>query len=228
MHQNHRSLLDALAARGADAYAVQSAAEEAERSGRSMRDVLINDRVVTEQELTEALADLDRSIAINPKQSNVFAERGTTYLTMTQTDKALADYDQALALDRFNEQARAARGLALMFKGNTAEALPDLNNVLEKNPNNLAALLGRGLAMITSAQYDRAIVALNQVVGKTADDSMARLLRARAYLLKKDANGAMPDLTNLDDGNMRFTTDFRRVYATMPRRGWDARTQVPF
>jgi uncharacterized protein (DUF1501 family) len=27
--------------------------------------------------------------------------------------------------------------------------------------------------------------------------------------------GAMPDLINLDDGNMRFTTDFRRVYATM-------------
>jgi len=27
--------------------------------------------------------------------------------------------------------------------------------------------------------------------------------------------GAMPDLTNLDDRNMRFTTDFRRVYATM-------------
>jgi uncharacterized protein (DUF1501 family) len=27
--------------------------------------------------------------------------------------------------------------------------------------------------------------------------------------------GAMPDLTVLDDGNMRFTTDFRRVYATM-------------
>lgn len=27
--------------------------------------------------------------------------------------------------------------------------------------------------------------------------------------------GAMPSLTDLDDGNMRFTTDFRRVYATM-------------
>ena len=55
MHQNQRSLLDALVARGADAHAVQSAAEEAERTGRSIRDVLINDRVVTEQELTEAL-----------------------------------------------------------------------------------------------------------------------------------------------------------------------------
>ena len=29
--------------------------------------------------------------------------------------------------------------------------------------------------------------------------------------------GAMPSLTDLDDGNMRFTTDFRRVYATMIR-----------
>jgi uncharacterized protein (DUF1501 family) len=27
--------------------------------------------------------------------------------------------------------------------------------------------------------------------------------------------GAMPDLTDLDDGNMRFSVDFRRVYATM-------------
>ena len=27
--------------------------------------------------------------------------------------------------------------------------------------------------------------------------------------------GAMPSLTDLDDGNMRFTTDFRRLYATM-------------
>jgi type IV pilus assembly protein PilB len=58
MYQNQRSLLDALAARGADAHAVQSAADEAERTGRSIRDVLINDRVVTEQELTEALADV--------------------------------------------------------------------------------------------------------------------------------------------------------------------------
>ena len=29
--------------------------------------------------------------------------------------------------------------------------------------------------------------------------------------------GAMPSLTDLDDGNMRYTTDFRRLYATMIR-----------
>jgi type IV pilus assembly protein PilB len=58
MYQMFRPLLDALARRGADALALQNAAEEAERSGRSIRDVLINDRVVTEVELTEASGDV--------------------------------------------------------------------------------------------------------------------------------------------------------------------------
>ena len=58
MYQSYRALLDALQNRGADALAMESAADEAERTGRSIRDILINDRVITEQELTEASADV--------------------------------------------------------------------------------------------------------------------------------------------------------------------------
>jgi type IV pilus assembly protein PilB len=54
---SYRPLLDALQARGVDALLLQEAADEAERSRRSIRDVLINDSVVTEMELTEASAD---------------------------------------------------------------------------------------------------------------------------------------------------------------------------
>src|SRR4051812_20756683 len=57
MYQTFRPLIDALIERGVDEQAVENAAAEAERSGRSIRDVLINDRVVTETELTEASAD---------------------------------------------------------------------------------------------------------------------------------------------------------------------------
>ena len=38
--------------------------------------------------------------------------------------------------------------------------------------------------------------------------------------------GKMPSLTDLDDGNMRYTTDFRRVYATMIR-SWMGYPDVP-
>jgi type IV pilus assembly protein PilB len=56
MDQTFRPLLDALKQIGVDAAAIDAAAEEAQRSGRSVRAVLINDQVVTEEQLTAAAA----------------------------------------------------------------------------------------------------------------------------------------------------------------------------
>nr|WP_205863491.1 ATPase, T2SS/T4P/T4SS family [Planosporangium thailandense] len=50
-------MLDALERLGVDPRALERAADEAERTGRSIRSVLINDHVVTETQLTEASAD---------------------------------------------------------------------------------------------------------------------------------------------------------------------------
>ena len=52
--------------------------------------------------------------------------------------------------------------------------------------------------MLVSGQYDRSIVALNQLVGKNIGiDFFARMLRARAYLAKKDPVSAMADLNQV-------------------------------
>ncbi|MFC7531330.1 GspE/PulE family protein [Actinoplanes sp. GCM10030250] len=56
MDQTFRPLLDALKQIGVDPQAVDAAAEEAQRSGRPVRAVLINDQVVTEEQLTQAAA----------------------------------------------------------------------------------------------------------------------------------------------------------------------------
>ncbi|MDT5041961.1 MAG: type pilus assembly protein PilB [Actinoplanes sp.] len=57
MDQTFRPLLDALKQIGVDPTAVDRAADEAQRSGRSVRAVLINDQVVTEEQLTSAAAE---------------------------------------------------------------------------------------------------------------------------------------------------------------------------
>jgi type IV pilus assembly protein PilB len=57
MYQTLDPLVDALIQRSANPRAVEEAAEEAERTGRSIRGVLINDQIVTETELTEASAE---------------------------------------------------------------------------------------------------------------------------------------------------------------------------
>jgi type IV pilus assembly protein PilB len=56
MDQTFRPLLDALKQIGVDPAAVDAAAEVAQQSGRSVRAVLINDQVVTEEQLTAAAA----------------------------------------------------------------------------------------------------------------------------------------------------------------------------
>jgi type IV pilus assembly protein PilB len=57
VYVSYRPLLETLVARGVDARTVEDAAREAETSGRTIRDILINDLVVTELELTEASAE---------------------------------------------------------------------------------------------------------------------------------------------------------------------------
>ncbi|GII04156.1 GspE/PulE family protein [Planobispora takensis] len=57
MNQTFSPLLEALKQLGIDPQALDRAAGEAERTGRSLRAVLINDNVVTEEQLTQASAD---------------------------------------------------------------------------------------------------------------------------------------------------------------------------
>ncbi|MEV6598202.1 ATPase, T2SS/T4P/T4SS family [Actinoplanes sp. NPDC051346] len=56
MDQTFRPLIDALKQMGIDEDAVDAAAESAERSGKSVRAVLISEKIVTEEQLTEAAA----------------------------------------------------------------------------------------------------------------------------------------------------------------------------
>jgi type IV pilus assembly protein PilB len=57
MYQTVHPLLEALKQRGADPAALERAAAEAEATGRSIRAVLINDNIVTEDDLTAASAE---------------------------------------------------------------------------------------------------------------------------------------------------------------------------
>jgi tetratricopeptide (TPR) repeat protein len=141
---------------------------------------------------------MDRAIALSPKGGAAYTERGQAYVALAQLDRALVDFDQAIALNPADDTARAARGLTLLFKGNTSEGLVDIKNALDRNPANQIAELGQGLAMLVSGQYDRSIVALNQLIGKNiAVDALARVVRARAYLAKKDPVSAMADLNQV-------------------------------
>jgi type IV pilus assembly protein PilB len=116
-----RPLIDALKRRGADSDVVDAAAKEAERSGRSLRAVLINDRIVDETELTEAAADAFGITVVDlvgyPVEAEALARIPLSIvlrhrvlgLSMTETEIVVGVTDPAdvVALD----DVRAATGL---------------------------------------------------------------------------------------------------------------------
>lgn len=124
MFSTYGPLLDALAARGADERALQRAAAEAEQTGRTMRDILINDHVVTEMELTAASADVNGLDSVDlvgyPIDPDALAKIPLSLVTrhrilgiaMMNGDLvvALSDPDDIVALD----DVRAATGMPVV------------------------------------------------------------------------------------------------------------------
>jgi uncharacterized protein (DUF1501 family) len=76
------------------------------------------------------------------------------------------------------------------------------------------ARIGRGddVAVMVFSEFGRR-VAENANLG--TDHGTASVAFVAGKPVKGGQYGAMPSLTDLDDGNMRYTTDFRRLYASI-------------
>jgi type IV pilus assembly protein PilB len=150
MFASYRPLLDALQARGADAKVLQDAAEEYERTGRSIRDILINDRIVTEMELVEAAADahglnsvdlvgypIDPAAMAKIPLSLVLRHR-VLGITMTGRDLvvAISDAEDVVALD----DIRAATGMNVVPVVAARSELRKLIDRLKREDSDLSDL----------------------------------------------------------------------------------------
>ena len=121
MYETVHPLLDALKQRGADPVALERALGEAEATGRSIRAVLINDNIVTEDELTAASAEANgftfvdlAGFRIDPAATNAIPltmvlRHRVVGLTIDDHEivVGITDPDDIVALD----DVRAATGL---------------------------------------------------------------------------------------------------------------------
>jgi type IV pilus assembly protein PilB len=136
--------------RGADVQEIEDAAEEAERSGRSIRDVLINEKIVTELELTEASAEangigtvdlveypIDPAALAQIPLPLVLRHRvvGIDFID-NQLVVATSDPDDVVALD----DVRAAAGMAIRPVAVARSELRRLIDRVKRSENTLGDL----------------------------------------------------------------------------------------
>jgi len=150
MYQTYRPLLDALARRGSDVAEIEEAVQESERTGRSIRDVLLKDSFVTEFGLAEALADahginsvdlvgypLDPAAVSKIPLALVLRHR---VLGIALRDKslvvAISDPDDVVALD----DVRAATGMVIQPVVAARSELRKLIDRLKRQDSDLGSM----------------------------------------------------------------------------------------
>lgn len=88
---------------------------------------------------TQAIADLDHAIKLNPKLPDAYNNRGAIYGLMRRYDKAIADFSRAMELRPHYAKARSNRALAYVKEGEYARALSDDDGVIKDDPDSANA-----------------------------------------------------------------------------------------
>ena len=90
-----------------------------------------------------ALEDANKAVALNPKNPDVYNNRGLIYNNLKQYDSALKDYSKALELDPKNFSAYKGRGSVYFSLQQYERAIEELNKAIEIYPELNAVNLRR-------------------------------------------------------------------------------------
>ncbi|MBK5195878.1 MAG: tetratricopeptide repeat protein [Proteiniphilum sp.] len=143
---------------------------------------------------TNAMADLNKAIEIDPYTSQSFSARGLLYFQQKDYNKALADLDEAIRLDPYFNGNYINRGLVKYNLNDLRGAMADYDRVIEMDENNLIARFNRGLLRAQVADNNRAIRDFDKVIELEPENTIAYLNRA---VLKNEIGnkaGALDDL----------------------------------
>lgn len=98
------------------------------------------------KELKEAIADINKSIEVEPS-AMAFAERGWTHVLGMNTRHALLDFEHALTLDEDNALAMLGRGYLRRLNGAIAQGELDMVEAIRRDPNVLQRLTALGIKL---------------------------------------------------------------------------------
>jgi len=94
------------------------------------------DELIRKQDYRDALATVDKALALNPKQGAILDRRAECYNLLQQYDKAIADSDAALVLNSSDYTAYQNRANAFSHLGKTKPAIADYTKQTSLQPKN--------------------------------------------------------------------------------------------
>ena len=131
--------------------------------------------------IPQALADLDRAIALDPKNARAFRERSNSHRSAGRIDLALADANEAVRLDPNDAKAFDNRGNVFNNNGQYDRAIEDYNEAIRLDPRFGLAFMDRGAAYYFKMEYERAIADYDEAIRLDPKRDRAYTNRGAAY-----------------------------------------------
>ncbi|MBN1813057.1 MAG: tetratricopeptide repeat protein [Anaerolineae bacterium] len=132
---------------------------------------------------TEAVAHLDRAIALNPKSAPAHYNRGLVQASLGNLQGALVDYDQAIDLDPSDARIYTNRGIVRRDLGDLQRAVDDHAQAIDLNPNDASGYYNRGSTLQDMGELQAAVADYNQAI--ELDPKWAAVYHARGTAYKK-------------------------------------------
>ncbi len=149
---------------------------------------------------SDAVADFNRAIELDPKNAKAYLERGRAYDELSDRSRAEADLAEAMRLDPADPEAYASRGWLRRNSGNKETAKADFeqaiklaDSAIEAKRNLGGAYTARSDAYAGIEDYARAISDLEDAIELYPQDETYYADRGAVYSLKGQYDKAAAD-----------------------------------
>jgi len=114
---------------------------------------------------SEALAEFNAALAVDPNQPGIHARAGDCYLRLNRNEEALEAYDKALDLDPGDASLYAQKGVVLGRLGKASESQEMFKRSAELDPKGAGQnFYNLGVTMYNSGEMDKAADAFKQSI----------------------------------------------------------------
>lgn len=121
---------------------------------------------VSQNKLTEAIADFNKSIELAPDVADPYLNRGAAYEGQGRWEEALADYEKVLSISPEDPLAYNNRGNAKAGQGKWEEALVDYGKAADIAPDFAFARANYALAAYQTDRQEEAVRTMRNLVRK--------------------------------------------------------------
>jgi Tfp pilus assembly protein PilF len=146
----------------------------------------------------EALALMNKAVALKPGESVFYLNRGILYLSLAKPDEALKDFDKAVLLSPRNI-TYTARAQFYISRQNDQAAFDDLSQAIRMEPNFQDAYVIRGSLLMKKGRVAQAMEDFNRALTIAPYEYGALINRGAIYYSSGKFDAALADFTRAQE-----------------------------